>query len=101
MRLIDADKFKEWVDAGHLRSPSEQCLSENNVINMIDLQPTAYDVDKVVEQLEERKINREKEYKTASLQEGSYMLSMVFRESTKAYQKSMEIVKAGGKNESN
>jgi hypothetical protein len=57
MRLIDADKFKEWIDAGHLRNPSEICLGENNVINMIDLQPTAYDIDKVVSELKLHKNN--------------------------------------------
>ncbi|HZK28218.1 MAG TPA: hypothetical protein VFD00_11850 [Thermoclostridium sp.] len=50
-RLIDADKFISWLDCGHLRNPSEKCLSELNVKKMIDNQPTAYDVDKVVEQL--------------------------------------------------
>ena len=58
--------------------------------------PIAYDLDKVVERLEERKADREKEYKTASLQDGSYMLSMVFRESAKAYERGIEIVKGGG-----
>ncbi|MDF2608968.1 MAG: hypothetical protein K0R92_442 [Lachnospiraceae bacterium] len=53
MRLIDADKFIEWLDIGHLRSPSEKCLNEINVKQMIDNQPTAYDVDKVVKKLKE------------------------------------------------
>lgn len=44
MRLIDADKFKD-------------CFNTDTAIGktmhlMIDEQPTAYDVDKVVEQLE-------------------------------------------------
>jgi hypothetical protein len=40
MRLIDADKFIEWLDIGHLRSPSEICFSEGDVEVMIDIQPT-------------------------------------------------------------
>lgn len=40
MRLIDADKFIEWLDIGHLRSPSEICFSEGDVKVMIDIQPT-------------------------------------------------------------
>lgn len=40
MRLIDADKFLEWLDIGHLRQPSEICLSELNVKKMIELQST-------------------------------------------------------------
>lgn len=46
-RYIDADKFIEWLDAGHFRSANEVCLSENNVIRMIKSQPTA-DVVEVV-----------------------------------------------------
>lgn len=40
MRLIDADKFIDWLDVGHLRSPSETCFSEGDVKVMIDIQPT-------------------------------------------------------------
>jgi hypothetical protein len=40
MRLIDADKFIEYLDIGHLRSPSEICFSEGGVKVMIDIQPT-------------------------------------------------------------
>ena len=40
-RYIDADKFIEWLDVGHLRSPSEICYCEGDVKVMIDMQPTA------------------------------------------------------------
>ena len=46
-RYIDADKFVEWLDVGHLRSPSEICYCEGDVKTMIDIQPTA-DVVEVV-----------------------------------------------------
>ena len=46
-RYIDADKFIEWIDVGHLRSPSEICYCEGDVKTMIDMQPTA-DVVEVV-----------------------------------------------------
>ena len=39
-RLIDADKFIEWLGVGHLRSPTEPCMSELNVKKAIELQPT-------------------------------------------------------------
>lgn len=39
-RLIDANRFIEWLDVGHLRSPSEICYSENDVKVIIDRQPT-------------------------------------------------------------
>ena len=39
-RLIDADKFIEWLGVGHLRSPTEPCMSELDVKKAIELQPT-------------------------------------------------------------
>lgn len=53
-RLIDADKFMEWIDAGHLRHPSELVYSEIDVVNLIAHQPTAYSVEAVVRELEEK-----------------------------------------------
>ena len=43
MRLIDADVFKEIVGT--------ETKARRMVCNLIDTQPTAYDVEKVVEQL--------------------------------------------------
>lgn len=40
MRPIDADKMKSYIDCGHLRHPDEICLSEHNVVQMLDKQPT-------------------------------------------------------------
>lgn len=52
MRLIDADKFKQQIAAAIIR---DNLVVEkgNSMCNLIDKQPTAYDVDKVVEKLEE------------------------------------------------
>ena len=49
MRLIDADKFKKYIDAGHLRSGTEICFSELDIVNMIDKQPTIEPGDKTVQ----------------------------------------------------
>ena len=49
MRLIDADELKDTL----LRY--NYTTAHNQIFRYIDEQPTAYDVDKVVEQLEERK----------------------------------------------
>lgn len=46
-RYIDANKFIDWLDVGHLRSPIEVCFSELDVKSMIELQPTA-DVREIV-----------------------------------------------------
>lgn len=61
MRLIDADKLK--IDISETKELLEKGLGEDakyaymtahSVLNKIDAQPTAYDVDKVVKQLEEK-----------------------------------------------
>lgn len=44
MRLIDADKLKEYL---------QEYLHYEHAIPWIDAQPTAYDVEKVMDQLEE------------------------------------------------
>ena len=53
MRLIDADAFIEYVNRGF-----DLCSDELRM--MIEEQPTAYDVDKVVEELEEMQIQANK-----------------------------------------
>ena len=53
MRLIDADKDKLKADLEKAISKNEDmdCLDFLRVASVIDKQPTAYDLDKVVEQL--------------------------------------------------
>lgn len=55
MRLIDADALISFIDPEHLRHSGELTFSEIDVINMLNHAPTAYDVDKVIAQLEEEK----------------------------------------------
>lgn len=63
MSLIDADRLKDTLvkhfdayfnDKGQLMYSDHICTSDDvdDLLNLIDEQPTAYDVDKVVEQLE-------------------------------------------------
>lgn len=40
MRLIDADAFIDFIDAGHYRSPIRPCFSEQDVVDMIKSRPT-------------------------------------------------------------
>ena len=54
-RLIDADALIEFIDAGHLRHPSELCFSELDVVNMLNHAPTAFDIEMVLADLEEYK----------------------------------------------
>lgn len=52
MRLIDADEFKQQIAAVTIR---DNLISEkrNAICELIDRQPTAYDLDKILEDLEE------------------------------------------------
>lgn len=52
MRLIDADAFKTQI-AGITIANNYPTSKANAICKVIDAQPTAYDQDKVVEQLEE------------------------------------------------
>lgn len=78
MRLIDAEAFKQQIAAVTVMN-GYQAESANKMCEIIDNQPTAYDVDKVVEQLE---VN-----------------SMFLQEGIEAYvmlEDAVDIVKSGG-----
>lgn len=62
MRLIDADALIKFIDAGHLRHPGELVFSELDVVNMLREQPTAFDVENVVSNLEQLKLDGACEY---------------------------------------
>lgn len=70
MRLIDADKFKEFLTKLY-----EEGAPYDGIIELLDKEPTAYDVDKVLEQLE---------------------YSRVPNTGIAGYHKVVEIVKGGG-----
>ena len=76
-RLIDADKLLEELRECHPLSLSYGILSD------IEYFPTAYDIDKVVKQLEELK---ETIYESYGLENGAYV----------AVCNAIEIVKKGG-----
>ena len=88
-RLIDADKDKLKADLEKAISKNEDmdCLDFLRVASVIDAQPTAYDPDKVVEQLEnERKF-----------WENAYNRNLG-KEKARSYEHAIEIVKGGGVN---
>lgn len=53
-RLIDADKLKADLEKAISKNEDMDCLDFLRAASAIDAQPTAYDPDKVVEQLEDR-----------------------------------------------
>ena len=52
MRLIDADKLIDYFYYGEDDKPIIDGISDRKIINIIKNQPTAFDTEKVVEQLE-------------------------------------------------
>nr|DAP38701.1 MAG TPA: hypothetical protein [Caudoviricetes sp.] len=52
-RLIDADKLKADLEKAISKNEDMDCLDFLRVASFIDAQPTAYDPDKVVTQLED------------------------------------------------
>lgn len=80
MRLIDADNYKGKIIASH-------CYSGVNKLINVDDVPTAYDVDKVVKQLENERKFWENAYD-----------SNLGKEKARSYEHAIEIVKKGGSN---
>ena len=91
MRLIDADEFEKQI-AGMTIANNYPVKKASALCDLIDAQPTAYDLDKVVEQLEDLK----------SLVPVNRLLDNIVNEKPKelgmliAYRKAIEIVKGGG-----
>lgn len=54
MRMIDADELKTQLYESIMVNEDMDCLDFLRVESLIDEQPTAYDVDKVVQQLDDR-----------------------------------------------
>ena len=98
MRLIDADLLKESV-AKWLKSykPDETetiklaCVLES-VVEEINEQPTAFDVDKVVEQLEKLKMR----YFLTIANTGDADKDCAYENIANTLDKAIEIVKGGG-----
>lgn len=97
MRLIDADDFKEFLQAlCKAGAPYEE------VVELLDEHPTAFDTEKVVEQLEEKtdflKDCTKYGNKDAEQQEKSYSTMMMY-EVADLVEDLIDIVKKGGGNE--
>ena len=86
MRLIDADKLIAFIDVGKYANPNALVFSENDVCEMINEQPTAYDVDRVIEEFE-RRFKYHLELSNRDLVEHGR---------AQAYRSAIDIVKRGG-----
>lgn len=86
MRLIDADKLKRDLESVTLSNGT--LLNTNTVLALLDKYPTAYDVDKLINQLERDKFI-----------ESETTLSDVHQGYNAGLSRAIEIVKRGGRNE--
>lgn len=90
MRLVDADAWMESID------PVELTFSNVDVVNTLNHVPTAYDIDRVMEQLS---LERSKAAISLSESKGT-AYEFCDRCVLNAYEKATEIVKRGGLDES-
>ena len=85
MKLIGADALKEYCMNASKSDDDFRRVSLATLASVIDVQPTAYDVDKVLEQLETEDSKIEIQY------ENNYE-----KGSLDGIEKAIEIVKGGG-----
>lgn len=94
MGLIDVDKLKKDLESVTLSNGT--LLNTNTVLALLDKYPTAYDVDKVVEQLE-KKIQTHKRVAEYERKNGTIAEEFQQRKAVEVLEDAIEIVKAGGK----
>lgn len=92
-RLIDADKLKADLEKAISKNEDMDCLDFLLVASAIDAQPTAYDPDKVVQQLEEKTELAFQRYMNCPKNSPCYQR---YQEQYLQRKMCLEIVKAGG-----
>ena len=90
-RLIDADALIELLRNNMSNDIQDQIVTENN-INLIRSMPTAYDIEKVVAELEKEHENADGEYKKSF----ELYREEFWRGRKGGLRKAIEIVKRGG-----
>ena len=98
MKLIDADKLIEELKENYDECELQTVLEYFGIYEFIKEQPTAFDVDKVVKKLEVLRANHYRRYDDY-MKEGQKDLGKKHLIKFNAYDKAIEIVKAGGLNE--
>lgn len=96
MRLIDADNLIKELRKSTELLHGNTLVPANLLRTFIEKTPTVYNVDKVVEQLEKEK---EQSYYYSTLKGGRANGKSIVYGKNLAYQRAIEIVKAGGKYE--
>lgn len=95
MGLIDADALKEYCMNASKSDDDFRRVSLTTLASVIDAQPTAYDVDKVVEKLEKRRTDALRHLRENKGAEFGYASECVYN----ALNEAVEIVKGGGVDE--
>lgn len=95
MRLIDADKLKTDLEKAISKNEDMDCLDFLRAASVIDEQPTAYDLDKVVEQLE-NKMQTHKRVIEYEKKNGTITEEFQQRKAVEVLEGAIEIVKGGG-----
>ena len=95
MKLIGADALKEYCMNASKSDDDFRRVSLATLVSVIDAQPTTYDVDKVVEQLEKRMQTHERciEYEKKN---GTITEEFQQRKAVEVLKDAIEIVKGGG-----
>ena len=92
-RLIDVDALLTKVrQIDFLTSPNSTKISACEIMAIINKQPTAFDTEKVVEQLEEVNMN----YFLTIANTGSEKLDIAYGYASDSINKAIDIVKKGG-----
>ena len=89
MRLINADKLKEAINSS--LNTGRETFSPEIMCEAVDEQPTAFDVDKVVEQLKDLKAM----YWVSIANTGDEKLDVAYEKVGNALDKAIELVKEG------
>lgn len=92
MGLIDADALKEYCMRSSKSDDDFRRVSLATLASVIDAQPTAYDVDRVVEKLEKRRMDALRHLRENKGTEFGYASECVYN----ALNEAVEIVKGGG-----
>lgn len=97
-RLIDADKLKADLEKAISKNEDMDCLDFLRIASVIDKQPTAYDPDKVVEQLEDevKEYGKRIERRNGDCYFDETEKIKALEERARGIEKAIEIVKGGG-----
>lgn len=97
-RLIDDDKLKTDLKKAISKNEDMDCLDFLRAASVIDAQPTAYDLDKVIEQLE-KKIQTHKRIAEYEKKNGTITEEFQQRKAVEVLESAIKIIKAGQTNE--